>query len=66
MFLLVSGLMLITISVSSYSYGFSACANQRDDNSITTSCHRGRYSSIEDPANNIDSELNSSDHNNRT
>ena len=61
-FLLLSGLMLImmTISVSSYSYGFSACANQRDNNSITTSCHRERYSSIEDPANNTISEPNSS------
>ncbi len=61
-FLLLSGLMLIiiTISVSSHSYGLSACANQPDDNSITTSCQRERYSSVEDPANNTTSELNSS------
>lgn len=61
-FLLLSGLMLIiiTISVSSHSYGSSACANQPDDNSITTSCQRERYSSVEDPANNTTSGLNSS------
>ena len=61
-FLLLSGLMLIiiTISVSSHSYGSSACANQPDDNSITTSCQWERYSSVEDPANNITSEPNRS------
>lgn len=60
--LLLSGIMVITILVSSYSYGFSACAiqHQHDDNSITSSCHRERFSSIGDPANNIISEPNNS------
>jgi dolichyl-phosphate-mannose--protein O-mannosyl transferase len=61
-FLLLSGLMLIiiTISVSSHSYGSSACANQPDGNSITTSCQRENYSSLEGQANNTTSESNSS------
>jgi hypothetical protein len=60
-FLVLSGLMLITItiSVSSHSYGSSACAIQSDDNSIATSCQRERYSCVEDPANNTTSELDS-------
>jgi hypothetical protein len=59
--LLLSGIMLITILVSSCSYGFSACANQHqnDDSSITSSCHRESFSSIEDPANNNISDSNS-------
>jgi hypothetical protein len=61
-FLVLSGLMLITItiSVSSNSYGSSVCANQPDDNSIPTSCKRENYSSVEVPATNTTSELNSS------
>ena len=58
-FLVLSGLMMIimSISLSNYTYGFSARANQRDANSITTSCQGKRNSPIQD-ANNSTSDLN--------
>jgi hypothetical protein len=58
-FLLLSGLMIIimSISVSNYIYGFSTRANHRDANSLTTSCQGERNSAIQD-ANNSTSDLN--------
>jgi hypothetical protein len=58
-FLLLSGLMIIimSISVSNYIYGFSTRANHRDANSLTTSCQGEGNSAIQD-ANNSTSDLN--------
>jgi hypothetical protein len=58
-FLLLSGLMMIIMFISepNYTYGFSANVNQRDGNSIMTSCHAKRNSSIQD-GNNRALELN--------
>jgi hypothetical protein len=58
-FLLLSGLVIImSISISNYIYGFSTRANHCDANSITASCQAERNSSIQDTNINSTSDLN--------